>query len=245
MKTTNLNIPAIYSITCIVSGKVYIGQTINIRKRWESHRHYLKRGTHRNHHLQRSWAKHGAEAFVFEVCATPLPGLPLEVALNDLEIEVLRQTPNAYNLNEVGEPRMKASAETRAKLSAERLARWQDPEYHARLVESQKKAHAEMTPEERAARGQAISEGQSAPEVKAKRSAISKAMWENPEHQRTQSERRKANWDDLDYRAQQTASRKASHADPEVKARRSASLKAAWARRKAPKAADEMGGEVL
>lgn len=236
MRTTNLNIAAIYTITCIASGKVYVGQTINVRKRWESHRHYLARGTHRNHHLQRSWAKHGASAFVFEVCALPLPDLPLAVALNDLEIAVLGQTASAYNLDEVGEPRMRVSAETRAKLSAQRKALWDDPEFKEKMRKAQQAAHANMSPEKKAARAQAIAEGQGGPEKAAAKSKRFKTLWESEEHREAQSEKRRGNWEDPDYVARQRASRIVASNDPQVKARRSAGLKAAWARRKAAKA---------
>lgn len=233
MRATNLNIAAIYTITCIETGKVYVGQTINVRKRWESHRHYLARGTHRNQHLQRAWAKYGAEAFVFEVCALPLPGLPLEVALNDLEIAVLGQAADAYNLNEVGEPRMRVSAETRAKLSAQRKALWGDPTFKEKMREAQRAAHANMSQEQKLARSKAISEGQSGSEAAAAKSTRFKALWESEEHRAAQTRKRRANWQDPAYAAQQRASRIAASNDPEVKARRSAGLKAAWARRKA------------
>lgn len=51
------------------NGKSYVGQTLNFFKRWfrggGSHVGSLKRGNHRNQHLQRAWSKYGAEAFTF------------------------------------------------------------------------------------------------------------------------------------------------------------------------------------
>jgi group I intron endonuclease len=60
-------IACIYRIRNTVSGTFYIGSTINFAKRrWEHTRHLL-RGIHTSVILQRSWNKHGRNAFVFEV----------------------------------------------------------------------------------------------------------------------------------------------------------------------------------
>lgn len=57
----------IYRITCVVTGKFYIGSTVNKAQRWARHRKQLRDGTHPNKHMAQAWAKHGEEAFVFEV----------------------------------------------------------------------------------------------------------------------------------------------------------------------------------
>lgn len=57
----------IYTITNTISRKTYIGSTNNFECRWSSHRYALRRGTHDNPHLQRSWDKHGEKAFEFGV----------------------------------------------------------------------------------------------------------------------------------------------------------------------------------
>ena len=50
----------IYSITNVVTGDMYIGQTIqDFEKRWKSHISALNRGNHDNEYLQRSWNKYG------------------------------------------------------------------------------------------------------------------------------------------------------------------------------------------
>lgn len=56
----------IYRITCVPTGKFYIGSAINLQKRWREHRHYLKHGTHNNPKMQRAWNKYGEQSFVFE-----------------------------------------------------------------------------------------------------------------------------------------------------------------------------------
>lgn len=233
-KRSKHSVAGVYLIIHSDGDKVYVGRSIHIQKRWTRHRWELNLGTHRNAPLQRAWAKHGESAFEFRIAVhiVGFDGAELEDALQQAEIDVLRQYPRAFNLMEAGEPAMIASEETRAKLSAIRKAMWAEPGYRERLGAVHRAKNAD--PEYVARRAIAVSAGKSTPEARAKTSAQSKARWEPGGVLReTQSAKRLANWEDPDYRARQSASRKASHADPEVKARRSAGLKAAWARRKA------------
>ena len=62
----------IYKITCIPTGKFYIGSSVNIRKRWQVHYRTLQNGVHDNAHLQSAWAKHGADSFDFEIIESVL-----------------------------------------------------------------------------------------------------------------------------------------------------------------------------
>ena len=57
----------IYKIENAVNGRCYYGSSSNIVKRWTQHRCDLKRNEHHNIFLQRSWNKHGAGNFRFEV----------------------------------------------------------------------------------------------------------------------------------------------------------------------------------
>lgn len=53
----------------------YIGQSINIQRRWIRHKYDLRKGTHGNQHLQRAWNKYGEDSFEFlvlEECAVEL-----------------------------------------------------------------------------------------------------------------------------------------------------------------------------
>ena len=59
--------PAIYVIRNSVTGRCYIGSSINPRKRWNEHRSALNNRRHENSHLQRAWWKYGADAFSFTV----------------------------------------------------------------------------------------------------------------------------------------------------------------------------------
>ena len=57
----------IYKITNIDTDKVYIGQSSNIEKRWNTHIKRLNNNTHINKHLQAAWNKYGADRFKFTV----------------------------------------------------------------------------------------------------------------------------------------------------------------------------------
>jgi len=57
----------IYGIFNKCSGAWYIGQSIDIEKRWSQHKIDLKSNTHDNPRLQRSWNVHGQSSFEFVV----------------------------------------------------------------------------------------------------------------------------------------------------------------------------------
>jgi len=58
----------IYAIINTINGKVYVGSTLNFEGRWDGHRGDLRKDTHCNLYLQRSWDKYGEDAFKFVVC---------------------------------------------------------------------------------------------------------------------------------------------------------------------------------
>lgn len=57
----------VYQILCVPTGKIYIGSSVNLRERWNRHRRTLRRGNHRNAHLQHAWNRYGEDNFVFSV----------------------------------------------------------------------------------------------------------------------------------------------------------------------------------
>ena len=60
----------IYVIRNKVNGKIYIGSSIDMRKRWHIHKYYLCSNNHNNRHLQSSWNKYGEENFELIVVET-------------------------------------------------------------------------------------------------------------------------------------------------------------------------------
>jgi group I intron endonuclease len=60
-------ISGIYYIKNIIDGKVYVGSSCNINRRWKEHKSDLRRGDHRNGHLQNAWVRDGESNFRFGI----------------------------------------------------------------------------------------------------------------------------------------------------------------------------------
>ena len=60
--------PGIYRITCLANNTHYIGQAKNVSKRTSEHRQSLRRGDHKNSHLQNSFNKYGEANFEVVFC---------------------------------------------------------------------------------------------------------------------------------------------------------------------------------
>ncbi len=55
----------IYIIKNLVNGKVYVGSSVNLHRRWVVHKYRLKANKHHSIKLQNSWNKYGSDAFEF------------------------------------------------------------------------------------------------------------------------------------------------------------------------------------
>ena len=105
----------IYKIENLITHKVYIGQSVDVKKRWTEHKHLLKNNKHDNQFLQNAWNKYGEENFKFcivEKCAT-------RKQLNDRETywkEYFDKQHGTYNLGRTGNAH-NTSQETREKIS--------------------------------------------------------------------------------------------------------------------------------
>lgn len=60
-------ISCIYQIVNNVTGRRYIGSTVNYHRRSAGHRCDLRKNRHGNSYLQRSWLKHGEKSFTFSI----------------------------------------------------------------------------------------------------------------------------------------------------------------------------------
>lgn len=129
------------------SGRVYVGQTGQPRTRWYGHASKLRRGIHENQYLQRSWAKHGEDAFEFMVLGqydTPAECHEAEM----FYIDWFRQQDLSFNATAGGERetgRIISEAD-RARRRAYRAT----PETRRRLSEAHRGQVVEHSPERRA-----------------------------------------------------------------------------------------------
>ena len=57
----------IYMIKCLINGKVYIGKSNDVKRRWREHKSRLKRNNHENEKLQYDWNKYGEDNFEFKL----------------------------------------------------------------------------------------------------------------------------------------------------------------------------------
>ena len=57
----------IYMIQNKVNDKIYIGQAVNIKRRWKKYKKRLSGNHHNNKHLQKSWNKYGEDNFEFTI----------------------------------------------------------------------------------------------------------------------------------------------------------------------------------
>lgn len=131
----------IYCIRNLVSGRHYVGSGKRISHRWKSHRHLLRDGRHHSRTLQRSWNKHGEEAFSFDVLEL-VDDLSQLVAREQFWINALHAAdPNrGFNVSPTAGNCLgvRHTSETRSKLSAQRKGRTKSPEHRKAIGDAQK-----------------------------------------------------------------------------------------------------------
>jgi group I intron endonuclease len=105
----------IYKIENTINGKVYIGQSVDVRNRLSAHKRKLKKGTHDNLYLQRAWGKCGSANFTFTIIDECLPN-----ELDEKEIFYIKEYEKfeIYNLTNGGDGRRgyKLSEETKKRI---------------------------------------------------------------------------------------------------------------------------------
>lgn len=184
----------IYGIHNLANGRWYVGQSVDIEKRWASHRWSLSAGKGESDHFLRAWRKYGADAFEWVILELCVPA-----DLNQRESFWIAEKDsfrNGYNRTlggEGGTGRIQseeekrkrseslsvvyASPEYHEKRSALSKAMWQSEKYRSRLLLSRTAAMATL-------------------EYKAKLSRVSKTRYQDPEYRENYRRKLRAYFDD-------------------------------------------------
>ena len=116
----------VYVIEHTASGKKYVGSAAkSFSKRWGNHRNDLRKGTHRNAHLQAAWNKYGESAFLFRIVKTCLPEDAVSYEQAFIDLYKSADCKFGYNIAPIAGSTLgiNHTAETRAKMSAARKFR--------------------------------------------------------------------------------------------------------------------------
>lgn len=186
-QTSLRGVAGIYRITLIADGRSYVGQSVNIKKRWQEHQRDLAKGRHHSAHLQRTWDKYGADAFehvVIEACdLSGLNNSEVHSLLCQREQWWLDELAPAFNAVRVANSPMrgrKHTDESRAKMSANLKGVPKSPEHRAAIAEG--KRGKKLTAEHCASMSKArMGKSFATPETRAKMSAAHTGRKHSPE----------------------------------------------------------------
>lgn len=105
----------IYSILNLQNNKRYIGYSVDISRRWQTHKRDLKNNKHENDHLQAAYNKYGADSFQYSI----IEECPVD-ELKERErywIEYYDSRKNGYNETDGGDGLINPSIDIRKKIS--------------------------------------------------------------------------------------------------------------------------------
>jgi len=83
----------VYAIHNLVTGRVYVGSSVHIPRRWREHLSVLSRGVHTNAALQADWLHYGSSSFSWGIVAE----CPSRAAAIIAEQQHIDSTPDLYN----------------------------------------------------------------------------------------------------------------------------------------------------
>jgi group I intron endonuclease len=129
-----MTVSGIYAIVNIVTGRRYVGSSVDVEARFKQHRRDLSSGKHHNSPLQLAWRKYGASGFRFETIECVEPQRLVEREQYHLDCT----QPNVYNVAIVVAAPMlgrthETSIKTRLKIGAANRGKARSPELREAL----------------------------------------------------------------------------------------------------------------
>ena len=138
MRVHTSGVSGIYQIKNVVSGRVYIGQAVDVHKRWIVHLHHLRAGTHHCSPLQRSWKKHGESNFEFSVVENVKPDDLTAREQFHMDANKSHVSNGGFNLAPAADSALgvKYSDESKARMSAAQKGKIFSKETRAKIAAS-------------------------------------------------------------------------------------------------------------
>lgn len=144
------NASGVYIIRNTVNEKVYVGSTVNFRKRYLAHRRALEKSMHHSHSLSRFAAKHGLETLLFDLLEATLADKNILLSTEQKWIDLLLPfRNNGFNSSPTAGSIMgwRASDEQRRRRSENQKGRRHSDESKGRMSEAQKSLHKQLSQE--------------------------------------------------------------------------------------------------
>jgi group I intron endonuclease len=220
-------ISGIYGIKNTITGKFYVGSSVNVHVRWKTHASHLRRGVHHSVKLQNSWNKHGESAFIFGI----LEVIEAEELLMQAEqwyLDNWNTVDNGYNI------RPTAGNAKGTKHTQE----WKD-NMSAIMAGNQYGVGVIASPERRAKMSAAMKGRKQTAEHRAKHSAAITGRKLTEEHKAKVSAAGKGRIKSQEEIEKIAASHRGKKRSPEARARISAGIKAAHEKRRLIKEAEK------
>lgn len=129
----------VYKIVNIVNNKVYIGSSVNIKYRLNTHKRLLRQNKHFNYHLQSSYNKHGESSFLFVQLEITTKEQMIEREQYWIDFLKVTDPKIGYNKRLIATTNLgiKLSEETRKKLSISHLGHKRSKEAQLKISASQ------------------------------------------------------------------------------------------------------------
>ncbi len=232
------NGPGVYGIVNLRTTRVYIGSSVNIRKRWLNHRSHLRNGTHHCLGLQAEWANFGESFFSLVVLEPTPPAYRERMVREQWWIDHTPDILNTLRKTKVGPTLGKnnLTPEGRARIKAFNTGRKVSPEAIARRLATLKGRMAcslEQRVKISAALKRHYAEHPRSDETCAKLSAANTGHRHTPEQYAAMAETKRGSKAALETRLKMSEAQKRRHAEfpisDETRGKISASNKVTWA----------------